>query len=407
MKTIIHYNIDEIDEGQWNRLARDSSVFYDYGWFKTFHNLLGTPAFIAAYCSGTLVGLMPGFIVSDPETYLYHNHKNALFCRNEVDFTRFMYRTKKMKLWAILKLISKGSKILEPLLNRMLFPAYICVSPRGFIGDMLYESEEVAQSILSRLDTLCNEQHIKTRCALWVSKENERLASILTHCGFKRLVGELDFKMELNWNSIEKLMDNLISVRRRRYKRDMNKLNRKCYLVEYHKGDEFILNNIDELTSLARKHAFACGDILNEKDLKDTFVNLCTNMKDTIYQIVARRDKTIIGFSIGLRKNERLYPKFEGYDPVTSEAIGLHYNLGYYHHIIKGIEDNAQRICLGAGDPESKLTRGFRPTELLCYYRFNIHPLFDKLLAKYLAWVNNFKMNAYDSISGFKAWKST
>jgi len=35
-----HCDINEINETEWNHLARDSSVFYEYGWFKTFNNSL-------------------------------------------------------------------------------------------------------------------------------------------------------------------------------------------------------------------------------------------------------------------------------------------------------------------------------------------------------------------------------
>lgn len=404
LKTVIHQNIDEIKSEEWDLLAKESSAFYDHGWFKSFNHLLGKAIFIAAYEQDRLVGLLPCFIVSNTREYLYHNPKDALLCRNEIDLSQFIFRLGKYKSWFVLNCISKFSKIFEPVLNKMIFPACICISPRGFVGDCLYENELVLQNLLNALNEICKKNSIRTKCFMWVSKENHKLISHLKSADFNSLIGEMDFNIDIKWKDFNEFMGSLNRLRKWRFKKDIKNIELHAYSIKFNEGIDYVSSHIDQISELAQKHAVACGDLLSVHDIKETYQRTLGNMKDKIYTITAMDDKSeIIGFCIGFRKNDKLYPKFEGYDPVMSRKMGIHHNLVYYSHVLNAIERNQQKVHFGAGDPQSKLSRGCTAVPLLCFYDFK-NRLSKKVFTNYLVAVNKFKENIYNSID-YTLWK--
>jgi len=405
MEIKIHRDIDEINEDEWNHLARNSSAFYDYGWFKTFYHLLGKPFFVAAYRRDVLIGLLPGFIVSEPKTYLFHNPKDALFCRNEIDLAEFARRMRKYKSWIGLKTFSYGSKFLEPFLNYFFFPAYVVISPRGFVGDFLFEDEVIARRILDVLESICINEKIKTKCIMWVEEENVRLTTALDQSGYAKFHGELYFKLETKWCSTEEMMDSMISERRRNLKKNFAKLNVEDIKLEFHNGTNFILEHIEEIAVLFKKHAVICGDLLGAFDVKNMLSEFCNNLKERIYITLARNRQTIVGFCVGLNKNGKLYPKFVGYEPTVSKKLSLHYNLVYYNHMMKNLETGGQEINFGAGDPETKLVRGCLPGKLMCYYSFGNRTVANSIIQKYMSFMNDYKTRLYSNVIKHKTWK--
>lgn len=365
-----HTDINEINREQWDKLAENSTPFYDYGWFKSFQCLLGNPLYIAAYDNDKLVGVLPGFIVTDTDTYLYHNHRDAFFCRNEIDFCKFLERKKKKHYSYTLKTIAKISKSLESIFNKVFFPAYVCISPRGFVGDLLSENNSIGSTILGNIKSIVSRYGVRCISFMWVLESNKNLINLLKENKFKQLVGEFYFELKLKTSSLNNGFSDFKSSVRQKHKKVINKLSENNYVADYYANIDIIVKNIDYLSEVGGKQAEKRGDIIDSKFYKKSLLKLNKEMGDSLYCVVIRNEQKIVGFDLGCQKMGKLYPKFGWYDESLNRKLLLHSNLLYSQHVLNATRENKTAIWYGAGDPEAKSSRGAHAVIGNCFYHF-------------------------------------
>jgi predicted N-acyltransferase len=405
IRVTVHKNLNGIDEEQWNALSQKSSIYYEYGWFKAITPIVDNSIFFCAWDSDRLVGVLPGIVVTDANTHLYHNHRDALFCRNEIDLQDALSQMNHYKMARKLRALSALSRIGDCAWNRKLFPALVFMSPRGYVSDFLFESEAVAKAILKKVSIYSDSHGIKGRAFLWLEQNNGKVSTLLEREGYKKGLGELEFTYPVKYPDVENSLQQLICKRRNRIRQDLKLFREHGLTASVLKGDQVSSSLKQKIIKLLGQHSSTHVDFVSADMIEGFAERLFRNMGSHMHVTAAHCNGELVGCCLAFQKGKRLYPKLVGYSHEYVRKAAVHFNVTYYENMRFACESGLHEIAYGSGDPHAKMMRGCMPQTLNCYYDFNVGVAWNILMEKYLGWVNGFKQKAYKAVGEVRAWK--
>ncbi len=405
IRVTVHKSLSGIDEKQWNALSQKSSIYYEYGWFEAIAPIVDNSIFFCAWNGDRLVGVLPGIVALDSNTHLYHNHRDALFCRNEIDLKNALLHMNHSKMARRLHLLSSLSRIGDCVWNRKLFPALVFVSPRGYVSDFLFEDGDVAKAILEEVANYSARHGIKGRAFLWLEQNNLKVSRLLEAEGYVKGLGELEFTYPVKHSNIEHSLRQLVYKRRNCINKDLELFRRRGLKTSVLRESQMSFSLKQEIVSLLGEHALIHSGFVSADMVGDFTDRLFGSLGSHIQAIVAKYNDKLVGCCLAFQKGDRLYPKFVGYSQEYIRKSAVHFNVTYYENMRYACESGLLEIAYGSGDPYAKMIRGCVPRPLNCYYDFNIGVSSNVLMEKYLNWVNGFKEKAYELIGNIEVWK--
>lgn len=400
IKTRIYHKLDNIPQLEWDCLAKGSSIFYNYGWFKTFeHELSNEPVYITAYAGKRLLGILPAFIVRDPNTYVYHNPRDVIFSDD------FLLQAANFgRAHVLVRAFKKLNKRIHPILNKIFFPALVCVSPLGYESDLLVDRTDVYHNdivvhLLNEAEQVAQSHRIRSVMFLWAHNTNTMLTKKLYEHKYLGSYGKPTFIMPVKWSSFDGYLSDFNSNRKYSINKEIKHFAKTGISLECCHNQEMSAS-LDKVAALVKelmqRHGYEISFDKQFNRIKDLYHNL---PNETVTYL-AKIDNKIIGYLLSFVKNGICYPKLLGFDNNFTSGTFTYFNIFFYNLIKSVIETGKiKQIYYGFASEEAKFKRGCQSYNAYNYYKL-MNSTWHCLLDKFLKHYNKARKNYYKSKYG-------
>ena len=202
MRVEIFYHLNDLDKETWDKLNYNGSVFYNYGWFESFESEVSEEhIYLVAKDGERTVGILPGFVVRDPKTYIYHNPRDIMFSSEFIEHAV----AHKKDGHVIERSVYRSLVLLRPLLNFAFLPALVFISPLGYVGDIIADQSninfpEIMICLIQEAERLAIDMGMKGVILPWVPVTNKALTAFLKERSFIPSYGKPICELKINWS---------------------------------------------------------------------------------------------------------------------------------------------------------------------------------------------------------------
>lgn len=346
IRVSLHSTIQDIDPGDWNRLAA-GNAFASHGWLLTSER-----CWLARFKALYVVLRMEGTVAAGAACY-------------EIEDSPLVESLDDMLLGRLKRFVTG--------LGVSFLPALVCGPPQGYgwhigvdAGLDPADQDRIRRQVLDAMEAEADRRGLPLSFAL-VLDEEMALCALLDERHYLVCRNVPVAVMEVPWGSIDEYFALLPAKRRHEFRRQRRRNHEAGAWVELLAGgaglDERFLTLLD---NNAREHG-AAGVPFGRRFLRE----LRANTDAGALCFVARKGAAVSGAYLVLRRGDTAMAYAVGVDPDLGGDDFTYFELVYYRLIEYAIEYGIKRVYFGRGMYEMKVRRGCFLVEALIYTRRN------------------------------------
>jgi predicted N-acyltransferase len=341
--------IDDVDKTALNDLSDDG--FFTHEWFKTLETskpFKTIPRYFVVYEKGELAAIAPCFIE-------YEAQYSTL-----EDLTPWMKRLRRA-----------GNA-----LGFSFVPPLICESPCSFHSRVLMQTgcdkKATLELLCKEIDKSCKKDKSLFSAFPCVSEFDDLLMTSLPNYNYTKVPFVDTAYLDIKWPTFEAYLENLTYTVRKNVRRELKKSKMNEIVVEQ-SNDIYQLSEIisDLHSNLFMKHK-------GQKSLltPSFFKALSENARDKTRLFTARKNNTVIGFSLCIEHKQVMDIYIAGFDyEKLTKTDFTYFNTVFYEPIRTAIEEGFERIHFRSASLEAKLARGCRIEKTYLFLKCNVNPI--------------------------------
>jgi predicted N-acyltransferase len=345
-KVKIYNSITELRKEDWDLLT-ENNVYMCYEWLKTFEETTKFP-------------VVPYYITVNIEENVIGAAVCYLEQRNE---SRIIDR------------VLLGRLYRYPLIKRLSFmPSLICNHQRGDGTHFVFSSELDATKasllqtkILNVIEDVARQKGVSI-CFLNVAEEEAALKNLLKQNGYYETFDLPTNFIDVNWISFEdykKRLSQKYPYMDKSIRHELNRNQKSGVVIEQLQD---ICACQERLIDLLKMNHFKYNSSFFPLR-ENYFQKLKENFGNNAVIYTAKKNRTIIGVSVVLRKGNEAFFSSVGVDHELSKKDFTFFNIGYYKPIEDAIGTNIKRIYFGRGLYETKIKRGCNIKGMQVFYQ--------------------------------------
>ena len=326
-------SIDDVGREPVDSMSQDG--FFTYGYFKTLetskpYNIL--LSYAAVYDANNVVAVAPCYVdLDDP-------------------FSGF--EGKFPFAGSVAGLASR----LGFCLNRLV----VCYSPNSYHGKILvregYDERTMLELVSKKIDDICKSQRILFSSFPFVSESEGVLEDNLCRLGYLSFPSARTLCLDVIWSDFEGYLESLSYKTRKDVRREI----KLCKGSEVSIVEEKNFGGFSSTLSNLHSNLFSRYNPGGETPYGPSFFSgLSEYARDKTRVLIARKDGSIIGFSLSLQHQSTLDVYLVGFDYSSRTSTDfVYFNLAYYEPIRLAIAEGVKRIHFSINSEGLKLKRG-------------------------------------------------
>ncbi len=338
--------VDDIGRQTLDSFVDDG--FFTYGWFKTLESinpLNPKPFYITAFEGSRIVAFAPCFLDLGDQFFD--------FSRGATHFIRRLLKARG-------RLHVGQDHVL------------LCYSPSCYRTRVFVEKRPsgnfLINAILSRIDDICRKEGILFSSFLFVSEMDGDLSGWLSNAGYNGFPNATSYYLDVRWKSFEEYLNNLKRVVRKRIRREIRRCVENGIVIEARNKFSDVSTELSTLSLNVLARYNAPKTELYEPSFFEKLDDYYAS--GTSQMFLAKKDGTLVGFSLNLRHKSSLDAFRCGFNYAKQEKSDFTYfNLVYYLTIKWAIEHNIKKIYFRPSADEVKLRFGCKPEKLYSYVK--------------------------------------